>query len=178
MLNEVIIGKTLRVPRSEGRIGDGAAVARQLDAVLVGAGFTASRALMWHVSCSSPSKWTSTVNARRDAVRVVGVSDRNDQRCTANRYRAAGPSRCRRGDHRLAALGPAISAAKGVEVGVRRRSPLHGAQAEQNNSHRSCSDATDPSAWRRCTSSESRLNFVRAVSSRVVAQQASIVLSH
>jgi hypothetical protein len=50
MLNKVIIKRTLRVPRSAAPAGDGAAVARQMDAVLAGVGFTAARDLLEHVS--------------------------------------------------------------------------------------------------------------------------------
>ena len=49
MFEEMVIQKTLRVPASTGAAGDGTAVARQLDAALLGAGFTASRALLAHV---------------------------------------------------------------------------------------------------------------------------------
>ncbi|MGI5239427.1 hypothetical protein [Dactylosporangium sp. CA-139066] len=49
MLEKVIIQKTLRVPASTGAAGDGAAVARQLDAALLDAGFSASRAMLEHV---------------------------------------------------------------------------------------------------------------------------------
>lgn len=49
MLEKLIIQKTLRVPASTGAAGDGTPVARQLDAALLDAGFTASRALLAHV---------------------------------------------------------------------------------------------------------------------------------
>jgi hypothetical protein len=49
VLEKLIIQKTLRVPASTGEPGDGAAVARQLDAALLEAGFSASRALLAHV---------------------------------------------------------------------------------------------------------------------------------
>lgn len=49
MLEKLIIQKTLRVPASTGAAGDGAAVARQLDAALLDVGFSASRALLEHV---------------------------------------------------------------------------------------------------------------------------------
>jgi hypothetical protein len=49
MLEKLIIQKTLRVPASAGPAGDGTPVARQLDAALLGVGFTASRALLAHV---------------------------------------------------------------------------------------------------------------------------------
>lgn len=41
MHEQMIIQRTLRVPRSAGPAGDGAAVARQMDAVLAGVGFKA-----------------------------------------------------------------------------------------------------------------------------------------
>ncbi|MFC4039540.1 hypothetical protein ACFO1B_14005 [Dactylosporangium siamense] len=49
MLEKLIIRRTLRVPASTGAAGDGSAVARQLDAALLDAGFSASRALLEHV---------------------------------------------------------------------------------------------------------------------------------
>src|SRR5688500_5209900 len=49
VLENLIIRKTLRVPASTGAAGDGAPVARQLDAALLDAGFSASRALLEHV---------------------------------------------------------------------------------------------------------------------------------
>jgi hypothetical protein len=49
VLEKLIIQKTLRVPASAGAAGDGAPVARQLDAALLDVGFSASRALLEHV---------------------------------------------------------------------------------------------------------------------------------
>jgi hypothetical protein len=49
MLEKLIIQKTLRVPASTGAAGDGAPVARQLDAALLDVGFSASRALLEHI---------------------------------------------------------------------------------------------------------------------------------
>src|SRR5688572_33227041 len=49
VLEKLIIQKTLRVPASTGAAGDGSAVARQLDAALLDAGFSASGALLSHV---------------------------------------------------------------------------------------------------------------------------------
>lgn len=54
MLDTLIIRKTLRVPAVAGPAGDGAAVARQLDAALLRAGFKASRELLEHVSSLDP----------------------------------------------------------------------------------------------------------------------------
>ncbi|MEV7629935.1 hypothetical protein [Actinoplanes sp. NPDC089786] len=54
MLEKLIIQKTLRVPASAGASGDGAAVARQLDAALLDAGFSASRPLLEHVGGLAP----------------------------------------------------------------------------------------------------------------------------
>ncbi len=54
MMREQIIRRTLRIPTVAGPTGDGAAVARQLDAVLVGAGFSASREVLEHVSGLQP----------------------------------------------------------------------------------------------------------------------------
>ncbi|MGW6447071.1 hypothetical protein [Lentzea sp. NPDC055074] len=48
-MRTTIIKKTLRVPTSDGAPGDGAAVARQLDAALIRSGFKASRDLLEHV---------------------------------------------------------------------------------------------------------------------------------
>ncbi|MGX7671423.1 hypothetical protein [Plantactinospora sp. DSM 117369] len=54
MLEKLIIQKTLRVPASTGAVGDGTAVARQLDAALLDVGFSASRALLEHVGALAP----------------------------------------------------------------------------------------------------------------------------
>ncbi|MEO3930274.1 hypothetical protein ABGB07_41465 [Micromonosporaceae bacterium B7E4] len=54
MLEKLIIQKTLRVPASTGAVGDGTAVARQLDAALLEVGFSASRALLEHVGALAP----------------------------------------------------------------------------------------------------------------------------
>ncbi|MFB9903579.1 hypothetical protein [Allokutzneria oryzae] len=67
MLDKLIIRSTLRVPFTAGPAGDGAAVARQMDAVLLRAGFTASRALLEHVSGLEPGA------AMDRAVTVVGA---------------------------------------------------------------------------------------------------------
>ncbi|MBM2620337.1 hypothetical protein JIG36_32975 [Actinoplanes sp. LDG1-06] len=55
MLEKQIIQKTLRVPASDGPAGDGGSVARQLDAVLLDVGFSASRALLEHVGALAPA---------------------------------------------------------------------------------------------------------------------------
>lgn len=49
-LEALVIGKTFRVPAPAGPAGDGAAAARQLDVVLMSAGFKCSRALLEHLS--------------------------------------------------------------------------------------------------------------------------------
>ncbi|MFC4063398.1 hypothetical protein [Actinoplanes subglobosus] len=54
MHEKTIIQKTLRVPASDGTAGDGTAVARQLDAVLLDVGFAASRGLLDHVGGLAP----------------------------------------------------------------------------------------------------------------------------
>ncbi|MFC6017614.1 hypothetical protein ACFP2T_15530 [Plantactinospora solaniradicis] len=54
MLERLIIQKTLRVPAGTGTVGDGTTVARQLDAVLLDVGFSASRALLEHVGTLAP----------------------------------------------------------------------------------------------------------------------------
>ncbi len=54
MHTRTIITRTLRVPRSPAPAGDGAAVARQMDAVLAGAGFKATRDLLEHISELEP----------------------------------------------------------------------------------------------------------------------------
>ncbi|WP_067501315.1 hypothetical protein [Actinoplanes sp. TFC3] len=54
MLEKLIIQKTLRVPASTGAAGDGAAVARQLDAALLEVGFSASRAVLQHIGALAP----------------------------------------------------------------------------------------------------------------------------
>lgn len=68
---EQIIQRALRVPRSDGPLGDGSAVARQLDAVLLGVGFSASRALLEHVSCLAPGPAMDL--ASRTVVAVRGL---------------------------------------------------------------------------------------------------------
>jgi hypothetical protein len=55
VLEKTIIQKTLRVPASAGTPGDGSAVARQLDAALLDAGFSASRELLEHVGALAPA---------------------------------------------------------------------------------------------------------------------------
>ncbi|WNV86119.1 hypothetical protein [Umezawaea sp. Da 62-37] len=67
MLDHVIIRKTLRVPRAEAPAGDGAPVARQMDAVLLGVGFKATRELLEHVSGLEPGAAVDL------AVRVIGA---------------------------------------------------------------------------------------------------------
>jgi hypothetical protein len=67
MLTRTIIQKTLRVPRADGPAGDGAGVARQMDAVLAGVGFKAARDLLEHVSGLAPG------GAMDLAVQVVGA---------------------------------------------------------------------------------------------------------
>lgn len=54
MLEKLLVMTTLRVPASTGATGDGSAVARQLDAALLDAGFSASRDLLEHVSGLAP----------------------------------------------------------------------------------------------------------------------------
>jgi hypothetical protein len=54
VLEKLIIQKTLRVPASTGAAGDGAPVARQMDAVLLDVGFSASRALLEHIGALAP----------------------------------------------------------------------------------------------------------------------------
>ncbi|WP_436532155.1 hypothetical protein [Actinoplanes sp. HUAS TT8] len=55
MLETMIIKKTLRVPAGAGAAGDGTPVARQLDAALLDAGFSATRALLEHVGGLAPA---------------------------------------------------------------------------------------------------------------------------
>ncbi|OLR93766.1 hypothetical protein [Actinokineospora bangkokensis] len=59
MRNHTIITRTLRVPRVAGPAGDGAGVARRLDAALAGVGFTCSSALLEHVSGLAPHTATT-----------------------------------------------------------------------------------------------------------------------
>ncbi|WP_422752138.1 hypothetical protein [Micromonospora sp. WMMD708] len=54
MIEKLIIQKTLRVPAGTAAAGDGTTVARQLDAALLGVGFSASRALLEHVGGLAP----------------------------------------------------------------------------------------------------------------------------
>jgi len=71
MLHQVIIAKTLRVPRGAGPTGDGAAVARQMDAVLVGAGFKAARDLLEHISSLEPGAAMDLAVQVVDAARAL-----------------------------------------------------------------------------------------------------------
>ncbi|GAA4550898.1 TerD family protein [Amycolatopsis samaneae] len=63
-----IIQKTLRVPRGTAASGDGAAVARQMDAVLAGVGFKATRELLEHVSGMEPG---AAIDLATDVVGAV-----------------------------------------------------------------------------------------------------------
>ena len=67
MLDVAIIQRTLRVPAPAGDRGDGAVVARQLDAVLLGVGFACSRELLEHLSALRPE---AVMDA---AVHVIGA---------------------------------------------------------------------------------------------------------
>ncbi|MET0237633.1 MAG: TerD family protein [Kibdelosporangium sp.] len=68
MINQQkLIQRTLRVPRTGGEPGAGAGVARQMDAVLAGAGFKASRELLEYLSGLEPRA------AKKRAVRVIGA---------------------------------------------------------------------------------------------------------
>ncbi|WP_433618812.1 hypothetical protein ACQP2P_22250 [Dactylosporangium sp. CA-139114] len=71
MLEKLIVSKTLRVPASTGAAGDGAAVARQLDAALLDAGFSASRALLEHVGGLAPGPAMDLAAAAVSAVREL-----------------------------------------------------------------------------------------------------------
>jgi hypothetical protein len=69
----MLIRRTLRVPRREGPHGDGAAVARQLDAVLAGVGFTCSGELLAHVTALEPgTAMDLAVEVVRAARELVG----------------------------------------------------------------------------------------------------------
>jgi len=67
MRDAQIIRRTLRVPAPTGERGDGAVVVRQLDAVLLGAGFACSRDLLEHLSGLRPDA------AMNVAVDIVGA---------------------------------------------------------------------------------------------------------
>jgi hypothetical protein len=62
-----LIQKTLRVPRTGGDPGNGTGVARQMDAVLTGAGFKASRELLEYLSGLEPRV------AKKRATKVIGA---------------------------------------------------------------------------------------------------------
>lgn len=73
MLDTLVIGRTLRVPRAEGPAGDGAAAARQFDAVLLSAGFKAARPLLDHLCALDPGTVIDTAVTALAAVRrLVG----------------------------------------------------------------------------------------------------------
>ncbi|PRY35386.1 TerD family protein [Umezawaea tangerina] len=67
MLEKLIIQKTLRVPAVAGATGDATSVSRQLDVVLMSAGFKASGPLLEHLSRLEPG------TAMDAAVRVLGA---------------------------------------------------------------------------------------------------------
>ncbi|MGV9363810.1 hypothetical protein [Amycolatopsis sp. NPDC003731] len=70
---QTIIGHTLRVPRAAAPAGDGSAVARQLDVVLLSVGFKADRALLGHLSTVAPGAAMDLAAAVVGAVRgLVG----------------------------------------------------------------------------------------------------------
>jgi hypothetical protein len=71
MYEKLIIQKTLRVPASSGVAGDGAPVARQLDAALLDVGFSASRALLDHIGGLAPEPAMDLAVAVVDAVREL-----------------------------------------------------------------------------------------------------------
>ncbi|WP_018348271.1 hypothetical protein [Longispora albida] len=71
MLEKLIIQKTLRVPASTGAPGDGTTVARQLDAALLEAGFSASRALLEHVGGLAPGPALDLAASAVSAVREL-----------------------------------------------------------------------------------------------------------
>ncbi|MFI5842477.1 hypothetical protein ACIA8K_22495 [Catenuloplanes sp. NPDC051500] len=71
MLEKLIIKRTLRVPASTGEAGDGAPVARQLDAALLDAGFSASRALLEHVGTLAPGPAMDLAATAVSAVREL-----------------------------------------------------------------------------------------------------------
>ncbi|RKR92214.1 hypothetical protein BDK92_6649 [Micromonospora pisi] len=71
MLEKLIIQKTLRVPASTGAAGDGTPVARQLDAALLGVGFSASRALLEHIGTLAPAPATDLAATVVSAVREL-----------------------------------------------------------------------------------------------------------
>jgi hypothetical protein len=71
MLEKLIIQTTLRVPASAGAAGDGSAVARQLDATLLDAGFCASRALLDHVGGLAPGPAMDLAATAVSAVREL-----------------------------------------------------------------------------------------------------------
>ncbi|HEX4222663.1 MAG TPA: TerD family protein [Pseudonocardiaceae bacterium] len=69
MFDELIIRKTLRVPRISGSAGDSTVLAHQLDATLLNLGFTASAALLDHVAGLTPNAATALARRTVDAVR-------------------------------------------------------------------------------------------------------------
>ncbi len=70
---QTIIRHTLRVPRAAAPAGDGSAVARQLDVVLLSVGFKADRALLDHLSTVEPGAAMDLAVAVIEAVRgLVG----------------------------------------------------------------------------------------------------------
>ena len=83
---DTVVQKTHRVPRfPDGTpAGDGSAVARQLDAALLGVGFTASRELMEHVGGLEPGAAFDLAVAVVRAVRPL------EEKAARERQRAGG----------------------------------------------------------------------------------------
>lgn len=71
MLDALIIQKTLRVPAAVSPAGDGAAAARQFDAVLLSVGFKASRELLEYLSALNADTVIDTAVAALAAVRKL-----------------------------------------------------------------------------------------------------------
>jgi hypothetical protein len=75
MLEQLLIQRTHRVPRVVGSLGDGAALARQLDAALMSVGFKASRGLLEHLSALDPDVGLDTARTVVAAVRQLVGDD-------------------------------------------------------------------------------------------------------
>lgn len=71
VLEKLIIQRTLRVPASTGAAGDGAPVARQMEAALFEAGFSASRALLDHAGSLAPEPAMELASTVVSAVREL-----------------------------------------------------------------------------------------------------------
>jgi hypothetical protein len=71
ILEQLVVRRTLRLPAPTGPVGDGAALARQLDSALLSAGFTLSDALLRHLSGLCPQTLEPVARRTLETVREL-----------------------------------------------------------------------------------------------------------